>query len=93
MNLSDGYCAARFLCPEFIHSLQQKLTPKVYVAIPARDFLVAWTEGFSESSLIMRQAGELYAEMDHPLTREIFVLEKDRFRLATADELDAMSRH
>lgn len=91
LNLPDGYCAARVLCPKFMFSLHQKLAEKVYFTVPARDFLLAWTDSFSKASLLIRQAGQLYEQMDHPLTREIFVSEHGKIRLASVDEIQAMS--
>jgi hypothetical protein len=90
MNLQDGYCAARILCPKFMFSMYAKLAAKIFVSIPARDFLLAWTGGFSKASLLMQQSGQIYEQMDHPLTRDIFVSENGQIRLANADELKAM---
>jgi hypothetical protein len=38
----------------------------------------------------MQQAGQLYEQIDHPLTREIFVSEHGQIRLASADEIQAI---
>jgi len=91
VNLHDGYCAARVLCPKFMASLHEKLAEKIYVTVPARDFLLAWTGGFSKASLLIQQAGQIYEQMDHPLTRDIFVSEHGQIRLASADEIQAMN--
>jgi uncharacterized protein YtpQ (UPF0354 family) len=90
VHLADGFCAARLLCPEFMRGAHRKLSAKIFVAVPARDFLVAWTENFAKKQLLSQQVGKLFSEMDHPLTQEVFVSEKGQLRLADAGELIAM---
>lgn len=84
---NDGYDAARLLVPSVRQKLRKALgSDRVIVAIPNRDFLVAWTPDFSERADFAAKAGEDSRSRSHPLTDELFVVDANGVRIATATE-------
>ncbi|MDT3379960.1 DUF1444 family protein [Labrys neptuniae] len=85
---SDGYDAARLLLPSVRQRLLQALGSDLAIAgIPNRDFLVAWTPDFSARAGFAAKVSEDSKSRSHPLTDELFVIEANGFRVATAAEL------
>lgn len=84
----DGYDAARLLLPSIRQRLLRALGSDLAIAgIPNRDFLVAWTPDFSARAGFAAKVSEDSKSRPHPLTDELFVIEANGFRVATAAEL------
>jgi len=84
--LDDGYAAARILCPLFKQRLHKALSEKLFIVIPNRDFLVVWTKDFGERTHLVKIAMQQFDEIDHPLTKELFVSQNSQLRLADSRE-------
>ncbi|MFC2252406.1 hypothetical protein ACETRX_22405 [Labrys portucalensis] len=85
---NDGYDAARLLLPSVRQRLLQALGSDLAIAgIPNRDFLVAWTPDFSARAGFAAKVSEDSKSRSHPLTDELFVIEVNGFRVASAAEL------
>lgn len=83
----DSHSAARLLLPHFMASLRRSLNaPQIFVGIPDRDFLVAWTPDFSERWAFAEKLKRDFENQPYPLTAEIFVSSEAGLRLATAQE-------
>ncbi len=91
VSTCDGYDAARILLPEFRERLRERLSDKVFLAIPNRDFLVAWTPDFAGHAGFVAKVKEDSQTREHPLTDELFVLTKEGIRLATPIEIAGQS--
>ncbi|MBX9695433.1 MAG: DUF1444 family protein [Cyanobacteria bacterium] len=75
ITLKDGYAAARILLPEIKKRLQNELGHPCFVAIPNRDFLVAWSDDFSYSDEFIKQIRKDYRSRHHPLSPVVFKLD------------------
>ena len=69
---SDGYAAARVLLPAFREFLIENLAPRdgfVWVGVPNRDFLIAWSDQVSASTRqgIVQQIAIDARQQHHPL--------------------------
>ena len=72
--VNDGYAAARLLLPNFRNQIENRLGKPCYVAIPNRDFLVAWSYDFSQDEKFQRQVVREFHFRDHPLSPEIYAI-------------------
>lgn len=86
VNVADSYAAARLLAPRFMTRVREQLGPKVFVGVPNRDFLVAWSTDFSKKSDFAAQVTKDAASKPYPLTDELFVSSAQELRVATAAE-------
>ena len=84
---NSGYGAARILCPRFMARLHVALGASFRLAIPNRDFLVAWTPDFDHRHEFARQVAKDHATRPHPLSASVFVADDTGLRLATEAEL------
>lgn len=84
---SDSLDAARLLAPKFLSHLRTRLSPKIFIAIPNRDFLVAWRSDFVGKKIMAARAKADMQKQPYPLTDELFVSTDDGVRLANAEEL------
>jgi uncharacterized protein YtpQ (UPF0354 family) len=89
---TDGYTAARILCPKFVSRIHHALGGKIYFAIPNRDFLAAWSENFAAKEQFATLATQDSMSQNHPLTAEILVSEGGKLRAANAIERAAHGR-
>ena len=88
VNTTDGYDAARLLLPSFMARLRATLeAPRVFVGIPNRDFLVAWTPDFTARKGFAMKLREDVLIRDHPLTDALFVSSGTGVALATPEEM------
>jgi len=88
VDTSDGYDAVRLLLPQFMNRLRATLkAPAVFVGIPNREFLVAWTPDFSKRRGFAAQVARDARARPHPLTDALFVASKTGLRLASSSEL------
>jgi len=88
VSILDGYDAVRILLPRFMSRLRKVLkVPTVFVGIPNRDFLVAWTPDFAGRRGFAAQIARDVTKMPHPLTETLFVASETGLRLANSSEL------
>lgn len=82
-----GYGAARILCPRFRARLTEKLGPRLFVGIPNRDFLVAWTPDFAKGRRFADQVEKDFGRQPHPLMPGLLIMDGDGVRPARIDEM------
>lgn len=82
----DGYAAAHALSPAFMARLHAALGSNIVVAVPNRDFLVAWSRDFTNRAEFARLVARDYGQRPHPLSPELFVATEAGLRSATAAE-------
>jgi len=88
VDTHDGYDAVRLLLPDFMARLRATLdVPRVFVGIPNRDFLVAWTPDFVGRKGFALKLREDVLIRDHPLTDALFTSSGSGVALATAEEM------
>lgn len=82
----DAYDAARLTLPLLQQRLSREFPDGAFVAIPNRDFLVAWPVGLPVHLAMWNQVPNDYSSRPHPLTDELFVVVNGVLRPATRDE-------
>jgi Protein of unknown function (DUF1444) len=87
VNERDSYAAARLLSPVFVKRLHDSLGAAIFVAMPNRDFLVAWTPDWEKRREFAEQVSKDILNRPYPLSDELFVSASDGLRLATKQEL------
>lgn len=87
LDSDDGYAAARVLVPAMRQRLAALLGEPFYVALPNRDFLVAWSRDSSFHAAFAERARQDFAHKHHPLSPEVFVAAAEEIRPATAADL------
>ena len=84
----DSYNAARLVSPQFMLRLRKTLGQKIFIGVPSRGFMVAWSADFSRKAQFADViADEVNTEKSYPLSDELFVSTDDGLRLATVEEL------
>ncbi|URK86812.1 DUF1444 family protein [Rhizobium sp. RCAM05350] len=84
----DSYSAAQLLLPGFMARLRNALkTPRVFVGIPNRDFLVAWTPDFSGRRAFAEKIRQDAANEPYPLTEDLFVSTETGVSLMSVGEM------
>jgi hypothetical protein len=58
----------------------------LYVGIPNRDFLIAWSSDFSGFAAFVAQIGKDARQQAYPVSGALFVVSRDGVRSATAAE-------
>lgn len=74
ISVNDGYAAARLLLPQIRNEIETKLGKPCYVAIPNRDFLIAWSYDLSSKKKFKRQIIRDFHYRDHPLSPKVFAI-------------------
>jgi hypothetical protein len=69
---SDGYDAARLVLPEMRAALGKQLGYPFFVAVPNRDFLVAWSSDYAYADQFAAKVGEDFATRGHPISGKVF---------------------
>jgi uncharacterized protein YtpQ (UPF0354 family) len=87
INVRDSYAAARVLAPNFMRRLRDALGPTIFVGVPNRDFLIAWTPDFEQRRGFAAQVAKDAVTEAYALTDELFVSSADSLRVATRQEL------
>jgi len=77
LAVGDGYDAARLALPEVQKAIAAALGYPFYVAIPNRDFLVAWSHDASFASHFSEQVKSDYASQGHAISPEIYVVDRN----------------
>ena len=88
ISVKDGYAAARLLLPEMRNKIESELGKPCFVAIPNRDFLVAWSYNFSKKKEFKRQVLRDFHYKDHPLSPEIFQIVNTKVEVHTQVDED-----
>ena len=85
IDTDDSYDAARLVLPRFRGRLLAALGTPIFVGIPNRDFLVAWSADAPFSVFAERVAKDAQ-EQPYPITDTIFRVDRDGVRAATAED-------
>lgn len=75
ISIPDGYAAARILSADFRKRLQRDLGEPCFIAIPNRDFLIAWSTDFTHKEKFAQQVHKDFESRHHPLTAQIYEME------------------
>lgn len=76
ISVNDGYAAARLLLPAVRNEIEAKLGKPCYVAIPNRDYLIAWSYDTDreKNSQFENKVIRNFHFKDHPLSKEIYAI-------------------
>jgi len=77
LTVGDGYDAARLTLPEWREALAARLGYPFYVAIPQRDFMIAWSHDASFAGSFGEQVKRDYASKGHAISPEIYVVDRN----------------
>ena len=78
IETQDGYAASRLLSKAVQKRIVDELGEGATVAIPMRDILIAWPQGFPlEDAFIQQVKLEFEAEETYELTTDLFVVNND----------------
>lgn len=84
----DSYDAARLILPHFMARVRRSLgASTVYVGIPNRDFIVAWTQDFDGRKTFAAKIRRDRDTQPYPLTEDIFVSADNGIRQLSMSEL------
>ena len=76
INNQDSYDAVRLLSPKFRKRVIRRLGEPFYIGIPNRDFLICWSQDFSEQASFDRLIAEDYETQPWPLSDGRFLFSK-----------------
>lgn len=85
IDTDDSYDAARLVLPRFRARLLQALGEPIFVGIPNRDFLVAWSAR-AQFTTFASQVADDFRQQPYPITDTIFHVDGQGVRPATAAE-------
>jgi uncharacterized protein YtpQ (UPF0354 family) len=85
IDTDDSYDAARLVVPSLRDGLLDALGMPIFVGIPNRDFLLAWSADAPFTALASRVAKD-FTEQPYPITDAIFYVDHDGVRAATAED-------
>lgn len=89
----DSFSAARLLLPSFMARVRGALkAPSVFVGIPNRDFILAWTPNLSVRQRLADAVSRDVTIQPYPLTDDLFVSSDAGLRPASADEAQDQGR-
>lgn len=86
VDTQDGYDAARLVLPRFRARLLDALGAPMFVGIPNRDFLVAWSARTALFGKFVERVVEDFNREPYPITDAIFRVDRQSVRPATANE-------
>lgn len=78
LTTHDGYDAARLVLPEVRQALARELGSPFYVAVPNRDFLVAWSNDFAFFDQFAAQVRENFTTRSHQISPKVYRVQGDR---------------
>ncbi len=78
--------AALVLAPEFMTRFRSRIAPSVFVGIPDRGTLVAWSADFDKRKEIYARVRQDFERRPHPISPELYVSSAAGLRLATPSE-------
>jgi uncharacterized protein YtpQ (UPF0354 family) len=82
----DSYDAARILLPDVQSFIRKVLKGDALVAVPNRDFLIAWRVDTPNRQILAARVVQDFQQQPHPLTYELFMLDAKGLRPATEAE-------
>jgi uncharacterized protein YtpQ (UPF0354 family) len=85
IDTDDSYDAARLVLPGFRGRLLDALGAPIFVGIPNRDFLVAWSADAPFAAFADRVTKDS-RERPYPITDAVFRVDRDGVRAATAED-------
>jgi uncharacterized protein YtpQ (UPF0354 family) len=85
IDTDDSYDAARLALPRFRGRLLVALGTPIFVGIPNRDFLVAWSAD-APFAVFADQVAKDSRERPYPITDTIFRVDRDGVRAVTAED-------
>lgn len=96
--ITDGYAAARILLPQVRSRIEQELGHPCFIAIPNRDFLIAWSYDFTNDEKFRNQVRRDFHYRDHPLSPRVYRLNNmqlapDSDRSARSDKSDKSDKN
>ncbi len=76
IDINDGYAAARLLLPAVRNKIESQLGKPCFVAIPNRDYLIAWSYDSDTDQLkqFENKVVRKFHFKDHPLSPEIYAI-------------------
>jgi 3-methyl-2-oxobutanoate hydroxymethyltransferase len=83
LDVSDGYAAARILVADGRARLGKALGYPFFVGIPNRDFLVAWSDGYTFASDFAAKVRQDFARRSYPVSPEVFRVDEAGISLVT----------
>jgi uncharacterized protein YtpQ (UPF0354 family) len=83
----DGYAAARLLAPKFMARMAEELGPELFVSVPQRDLLLAWSVDCSDKRRLAEGTAHYASICSRRITDEIFVWSQEGLRPANPLEL------
>jgi hypothetical protein len=86
IGVNDSYDAARLVLPRFRRRLLEKLGDPIFVGIPNRDFLVAWSADNAQFAKFVARVEEDFGQEPYPITDTVFRVDREGIRPATAEE-------
>ena len=86
VDTNDSYDAARLVLPRFRGRLLAALGEPIFVGIPNRDFLVAWSANNAQFVQLVARVVEDFGQQPYPITDRIFHVDRQGVRPATASE-------
>jgi Protein of unknown function (DUF1444) len=92
IDTNDSYDAARLVLPRFRARLLAVLSVPVFVGIPNRDFLVAWSADSAQFANHVAQVVKDFGEQPYPITDTIFRIDHSGVRPSTATERGGVVR-
>lgn len=83
----DGYAAARLLAPKFMARMADELGAELFVSVPQRDLLLAWSVDCADKRRLAEATAHFASYGSRRLSDEIFVWSQEGVRPANPLEL------
>jgi uncharacterized protein YtpQ (UPF0354 family) len=85
IDTDDSYDAARLVLPSVREGLLDALGTPIFVGIPNRDFLVAWSAD-APFAVFAKRVAKDFAEQPYPITDVIFRADREGVRPTMAED-------
>jgi len=86
VETGDSYDAARLALPRFRHRLMAAVGEPMFVGVPNRDFLVAWSSDIAQFATFVAKVAEDFGQQPYAITDAIFRVDRKGVRPATVEE-------
>lgn len=80
LTTHDGYDAARLVLPELRDALAKQLGTPYFVAVPNRDFLVAWSSDYAFADQFRAKVREDFGARSYPVSPQVFRVDGERIQ-------------
>jgi hypothetical protein len=84
LDMSDGYASSRLLSPEARERLGKVLGYPFFAGIPNRDFLVAWSNGYTFAGDFTAKLREDFARRSYPVSPQVYRVDASGISLHTS---------